>query len=447
MKHIKRFINIIFVTLLANFVLLAKTLSIFSVVNIIGFYTLTLMLFVLLNVFPRYKTSKPIRQGIMLDGYELVLLSAFTFTINPILNIYVGICFVPEKISWVTFIINCILCIISGAILIINGLIRIYTTSVQLGIKWRLMFAFLCWFPIVNIVLLWKLCRIVRDEYDFETQKLENNYVRKENELCKTKYPLLLIHGVFFRDRVYFNYWGRIPGELIRNGAVIYYGNHQSAATVENSAIELKSRITQIIEETGCEKLNIIAHSKGGLDARTAISCYGMDQYVASLTTINTPHRGCGYADYLLQKAPKCILNFITKSYNSALKKLGDKNPDFFGAVNSLTEKSCSAINKKAIDKDNVYYQRFTSIMNRWSSAKFPLNITYLLIRHFNKQNDGLVSVESAKWGSRFNIITTDSKRGISHADVIDLYRENINQFDVREFYVDIVKDLKERNL
>lgn len=41
-------------------------------------------------------------------------------------------------------------------------------------------------------------------------------------------------------------------------------------------------------EETGCEKVNIIAHSKGGLDSRYAISRLGMDQYTASLTTINS---------------------------------------------------------------------------------------------------------------------------------------------------------------
>jgi triacylglycerol lipase len=35
--------------------------------------------------------------------------------------------------------------------------------------------------------------------------------------------------------------------------------------------------------------------------------------------------------------------------------------------------------------------------------------------------------------------------RGISHADMIDLNRENISGFDVREFYVQLVADLKRR--
>ena len=58
----------------------------------------------------------------------------------------------------------------------------------------------------------------------------------------------------------------------------------------------------QVLAETGAEKVNIIAHSKGGLDSRYAISCLGMDKYVATLTTINTPHYGCDMVDYLLPR-------------------------------------------------------------------------------------------------------------------------------------------------
>ena len=36
-------------------------------------------------------------------------------------------------------------------------------------------------------------------------------------------------------------------------------------------------------------------------------------------------------------------------------------------------------------------------------------------------------------------------KKGISHGDVIDLTRQDIIGYDVCEFYVDLVKELKER--
>lgn len=77
-----------------------------------------------------------------------------------------------------------------------------------------------------------------------------------------------MVHGVFFRDFRYLDYWGRIPAELEKNGTVIYYGNHQSAASVADSGAEIAARIKAVLQETGSEKVNIIAHSKGGLDSR-----------------------------------------------------------------------------------------------------------------------------------------------------------------------------------
>ena len=35
--------------------------------------------------------------------------------------------------------------------------------------------------------------------------------------------------------------------------------------------------------------------------------------------------------------------------------------------------------------------------------------------------------------------------RGISHADMIDLNRENIRGLDIREFYVQLVSELREK--
>ena len=133
----------------------------------------------------------------------------------------------------------------------------------------------------------------------------------------------------FFRDTILMNYWGRIPGDLQDKGAIVYYGDQQSAASVDECGRELAERIKKICREKGCKKLNVIAHSKGGLDMRAAITKYGADKYVASLTTINTPHRGCMFADYLLNKAPKAVKKTVAKTYNTVVSKLGDEDPDF----------------------------------------------------------------------------------------------------------------------
>lgn len=325
------------------------------------------------------------------------------------------------------------------------GIIMVYLTSEQLGIRWRVLGIVCGWIPIANLIMLHIIIKTVDAEVKLEKLRVRRNASRAEQKICQTKYPILMVHGVFFRDFEHLNYWGRIPAELIENGARIYYGNHNSAAAVRDSARELADRIHQIIEKTECEKVNVIAHSKGGLDMRAAIALTDIAPYVASLTTINTPHRGCKFAEYLLHKIPEKQKQAVAHTYNKAAAKLGDNNPDFLAAVNDLTAEKCATLNEEVKDSPEVYYQSVGSKLNHPTSGRFPLNFTYPLVKYFDGANDGLVGEESFPWGQDYQFLTIKGKRGISHGDMIDLNRENIPGFDVREFYVQIVAKLKEK--
>ncbi|MBR4760867.1 MAG: triacylglycerol lipase [Lachnospiraceae bacterium] len=345
-----------------------------------------------------------------------------------------------------------LLTIVAEVIIFWAGIIMVYLTSVQLGIKMRIIGIICGWIPIVHLVVLLMILSTTWSEYFFESSKMRLDKKRASEQICATKYPILMVHGVFFRDFKYFNYWGRIPKELETNGARIFYGNHQSAAAVENSAQEIADRIHAIVEETGCEKVNVIAHSKGGLDTKTAIALKGMAPYVASLTTINTPHMGCEFAEYLLGKAPQGLKDKVSGAYNAALKKAGDENPSFMDAVTDLTAGKCKSLTEKLSAFDyqgaGVYTQSYGSCMKKATSGAFPLNMSYLLAKYFDGPNDGLVGAGSFKWGENYTYLeNTKSNRGISHGDMIDLNRENIKGFDVREFYVQLVADLKKRGL
>ena len=343
-------------------------------------------------------------------------------------------------LDWVIYILTCV-CVL--AIVFWVGIIRIYVSSKQLGIKWRVLGIVCGWIPVVHLIVLNKLIHIAKNEARFENEKLITDKNRASERLCDTRYPILMVHGVFFRDFTYLNYWGRIPEALTKNGARIYYGNHQSAASVIDSGREIAQRIMQIVQETGCGKVNIIAHSKGGLDSRYAISQLGMAPYVASLTTINTPHRGCEFADYLLGKIPEDKQQLIAGGYNSALKKLGDTNPDFMAAVTDLTAAACEAFNVAVPDPEGVFIQSTGSCLIKGSGGRFPLNMTNKFVQLFDGENDGLVGSESFRWGFKYTYLRPSGSRGISHGDVIDLNRENIDTWDVREFYVDLVHQLK----
>ena len=332
------------------------------------------------------------------------------------------------------------------------GIIMVYITSTQLGMKLRIIGILCGWIPVAHLIALFAILKTTIAEARFESARIRRNKDRAPERICATKYPLLMVHGVFFRDFKYFNYWGRVPDELKKNGAVIYYGNHQSAAGVHDSAKEIAARIRQIVEETGCEKVNVIAHSKGGLDTKTAVVLEQMAPYVASITTINTPHLGCEFADYLLKKAPEGLKDKVAAAYNAALKKAGDENPNFIAAVTDLTASACRALSEELAAFDfkeaGIYTQSVGSCMRKAASGAFPLNMSYHLVGYFDGPNDGLVGEASFHWGEDYTFLTNSkSKRGISHGDMIDLNRENIKGFDVREFYVQLVCGLKERGL
>ncbi len=407
-----------------------------------------LLCFLGVNIAPDWEKGAFARLKVMLGGEILIEIAAISFTLNLLLGIFYLMVLSGKGIITLTVwgvLLHLLVWLLLETVLIWNGFIRMYISSVQLGVKWRVLGLLFWWVPVVNLFFLWKICRIVKEEYQFETEKEEQNQIRRLNDTCKTRYPIVLVHGVFFRDRKCFNYWGRVPGELIRNGAEIFYGGQQSAARTKDAAAELRETILRVVTKTGCEKVNIIAHSKGGLESRYAISCLGLAPYVASLTTVNTPHQGCAFVDWLLERLPVGFYHGIAGRYNAALRRLGDTNPDFNAAVEDLTSRYCAQFNQETPDAPEVFYQSVGSKMKGWTSAPFPLNLAYLLVRRFEKENDGLVGVDSMKWGSRFRMASTPGHRGISHGDMIDLNRQNIRGFDVREFYVELVRELKEQ--
>jgi len=382
----------------------------------------------------------------LIAGYELALAAIVCFTLEVLAYSYV--LFKGIEIDVHILIINALICAALIFILLFNGITRIFTCSGQLGLMPRIGLLLLWWVPVINIILLRKFLSVSLSEYKYTVEKHRLNTDRKHEELCKTKYPLLMVHGIFFRDWKNFNYWGRIPKELTDNGAVIYYGSHQSTASVEQCAAELKECILGIIRDTGCEKVNIIAHSKGGLDSRYAISCLDMGKYAASLTTISTPHLGCNYVGRLLELIPKKTILAIGKKYESVYTKLGDDNPDFFSGLKDLTDKECERLNNIMKDVPGVLYQSVGSRMRSFSSAMFPLNVGYGIIKLFGGgENDGLVSTKSMARGDFLGVLNPKGKQGISHGDVIDLTQKNIESFDVCEFYVDLVNKLKLKGL
>jgi triacylglycerol lipase len=109
--------------------------------------------------------------------------------------------------------------------------------------------------------------------------------------------------------------------------------------------------------------------------------------------------------------------------------------------------------NKTYPDLDGIYYQSYAGKLPHWYSDIF-LWFSRLTVKIFEGDNDGLVSVNSAKWGEFKGVIESTGMQGISHIQGVDGYRHrfskkvgnNKNQYgDICDFYLDVAKDLEER--
>ncbi len=261
------------------------------------------------------------------------------------------------------------------------------------------------------------------------------------------KYPILMVHGMGFRDSELLNYWGRIPQCLEDHGCKIFYGRQDSNASIQSNGEALKKRIEEILAETGAEKVNIIAHSKGGLDARYAISSLKMGDKVASLTTMSTPHNGSKTVDLLL-KAPDKLVRLAGFCADCWYKILGDKNPSSYKVFHSFSTKAAKDFNKENPDCEGVYYQSYAFVM------KNPLSdilmwVPNVIVGIIEGENDGLLPPRAVKWGDFKGVYKGVTRRGISHCDEVDLRRRKLSDkrgngvSDITEVYLSAVENLE----
>ena len=327
------------------------------------------------------------------------------------------------------------------------GLLRVLYASEQLDALYRYLILATWWIPLIGIFLNLPTYQAARRELLFVRERHLRNLQRRDRQICRTTFPLLLLHSRFYPDWKPSACWGRIPDALEQNGAVLYYGDPSAATDVSQCAQELQAAIQDVLAHSGAEKVNIIAHSRRGLDARYAISALGLADRVASLTTICTPHRGCLLARDVLEQLPHSSANAAASQRDQLISQVADQYPNFYSSVAELTPEACAALNQRLPDAPGVYYQSIGAQMASKTAAGFPFNMSYNIIHPIEGDNDGLVATSSMPWGEAYREVTPPSAQGISHGDMIDLTRRNIPGFDVCEFYVELVQALRERGL
>ncbi len=264
-------------------------------------------------------------------------------------------------------------------------------------------------------------------------------------------YPIALAHGICRFDqllRVTFgvdnqpddglHYFRRIRSTLIEAGFDAFHTNVSWAGSVNTRADQLKAGLEQRTNNfTDHAKVHIIAHSMGGLDARRMIYKHRMQDRVASLSTIGTPHHGSSFADWGIERHG-WVLAFS--------KFLGiDAN-----GIADLTSARCGAFNEEAgaFERGNgVKYQTFAGVQTR-ERTFWPLRLrSHGIIEEREGANDGLVSLTSAKWRDDVFVkqIEADHLNEVGWADPSEPnFLTDRHEFEqtIRAFYVDIAQGL-----
>jgi len=246
------------------------------------------------------------------------------------------------------------------------------------------------------------------------------------------KYPIVLAHGIARFDILLeilkaklqltetslgdlFQYFRGIKNHLESHGFRVFAPNQDFSGPVELRSEQLQARINEIIATTGAEKVHIIAHSMGGLDARHMIVDKGMAERVASLTTIGTPHRGTVLADHVIDHGGF----FLKEGLRAVL------NMDGF---DDLRTGPCEEFNRRAEHQEatnDVVYKTFASAEDL-HLVFAPLVPSWIFLREQQGKNDGLVPVTSQSW-TRELVANDGSRKAVVQND-FPLPADHLNQ-------------------
>lgn len=252
-----------------------------------------------------------------------------------------------------------------------------------------------------------------------------------------TKYPVVLVHGMMAKDFPFWHAFRGITGFLKKQDITVYVTNQDGVGAIATNALQLKAEILEILKKENCNKVNIIAHSKGGLDARYMISCLDMAEHVASLTTLSTPHHGSGLSAHLLQM-PRFLARIVAFFTDTFFRLLGDRQPDILQLGRELTQDAMTQFNEAVPNAPSVYYQSYSSTAPH--KKAFLRFIPYQISRYCEQDDtDGMVSVTSSRWGNYRGSVGGN----VDHFQMVGVYGTEKKLTGVALFYLHIIQELQ----
>lgn len=209
--------------------------------------------------------------------------------------------------------------------------------------------------------------------------------------------PVVLVHGLFGFDRIgvpgaRFDYFRGISAHLASLGCHAHAVKLPMMSSVPARAEALVAAITALPHE----RIDLIAHSLGGLDARYALAKLGLSSRVRSLVTIGTPHHGSPIAD------------LFHEGQLDWLRRLVGVLGMPITALEWLSSSALDKFNRDVPDVPGVRYACVVGGLAASSPIPVALMASHTWLQRVAGTNDGVVPVDSQRWGETLAEIEAD---------------------------------------
>jgi triacylglycerol lipase len=287
-------------------------------------------------------------------------------------------------------------------------------------------------------------------------------------------YPIILMHGFGgFRDLGSLGYFFHVQNQLAATGETVYVSQAPVFDSSDARGEVVAGFVDTILATTGAAKVNLIAHSQGGLDARVVARL--RPGRVASVTTISTPHLGTGLADLVVNDigslTPEVAAQFLDLL---GAQLYGQGEVRARAGIEVLTHAGASRFNARVTDLPSTRYYSLagrsalvpstapecapsdgdpTQLVLLWRDTTDAINPVFAPLgavigwkegsASMPAPNDGVVSVASSRWGRFLGCIPADHGDEVGQPLGVPAGSFGLPAFDYLVFYRGLIDFLR----
>jgi triacylglycerol lipase len=274
---------------------------------------------------------------------------------------------------------------------------------------------------------------------------------------------IALVHGILGFDDTnglaggLVKYWGGLDAYLRTQGAKV-----TTPGSSPLNSIAVRAQLTRdainawmaLPANASCTKIHLIGHSQGGLVVRYLASNAGLGfgAKVATVSTVDAVHKGAPLADIVLGIIPSWLQPWANSALGAFSTLFYGKKPmDVIAMGKSLAVSTVNTFNSQNPNRAGLKYYSYGNSM-AWAdpiqhplmAPTYPITWAGGLWYNLGGANDGVVPLESQKWGTwKGGASAKWFATGIDHLQATNCEWGGQYYYDVNGWYLGIAQNAK----